>query len=139
VSELFDRDTLLVSLLPHMHLRGKSFRYEAEFPDGGREVLLEVPRFDFNWQLEYFFQEPKLLPKGTTLHCTARFDNSADNPANPDPRKVVRYDKQIFDEMMEGMYTCIPRDEDVACLALVALSLTQQAKSKKPPGGEPNK
>jgi peroxiredoxin len=133
--DYFDSDTLLVSLLPHMHLRGKSFRYEAEYPDGNREVLLSVPRYDFNWQLEYFFSEPKLLPKGTKLHCIAHYDNSADNPANPDPSRVVRYDKQIFDEMLEGTFTCIPRDEDAACLALVALSLTQQAleRATRPP------
>src|SRR5205823_2997166 len=59
------RDTLLLNLFPHMHYRGKSFRFEAEFPDGKREVLLDVPRYDFNWQLRYDLAEPKFLPKGT--------------------------------------------------------------------------
>ena len=70
-----------------MHLRGKDFKYEAEYPDGTREVLLDVPHYDFNWQIRYMLQQPKLMPKGTRLHCTAHFDNSADNLANPDPTK----------------------------------------------------
>ena len=82
---MFLKDTLLLNLTPHMHLRGKSFKYEAEYPDGTREVLLDVPNYDFNWQLRYMLAEPKLMPKGTRLHCTAHFDNSADNLANPDP------------------------------------------------------
>ena len=64
-------DTRLLSLTPHTHLRGKSFKYEAEYPNGTTEVLLDVPNFDFNWQLRYVFQEPKLMPKGSKLRCTA--------------------------------------------------------------------
>ena len=82
---MFLKDTLLLNLMPHMHLRGKDFQYEAEYPDGTREVLLDVPHYDFNWQIRYSWTEPKLMPKGTRLHCTAHFDNSADNLANPDP------------------------------------------------------
>ena len=81
----FRRDMLLLNMTPHMHLRGKDFRYELEYPDGRSEVLLDVPHYDFNWQLRYEFAEPKLMPKGTVLHCIAHFDNSADNLANPDP------------------------------------------------------
>ena len=98
----FAKEVRLVSLRPHMHLRGKSWRYEAIFPDGRTETLLNVPNWDFNWQTEYFFSEPILLPGGTKLRSTAHFDNSTDNLANPDPTKDVRYGRQTFEEMMNG-------------------------------------
>jgi peroxiredoxin len=104
---VFDKDVRLLTLTPHMHLRGKSFRYEAEYPDGAREVLLDIPHYDFNWQLRYHLAEPKLLPKGTQLHCTAHFDNSTDNLANPDPTKTVRWGDQTWEEMMLGYYGTI--------------------------------
>ena len=90
----FDQDTLLYSLLPHMHLRGKSFRFEAVYPDGRREVLLDVPRYEFEWQNVYVLSEPKLMPEGTVLSCLARYDNSAGNPSNPDPKETVRWGEQ---------------------------------------------
>ncbi len=96
------RDELLLSMTPHMHLRGKSFRYEAVYPDGKQEILLDVPKYDFNWQLKYILAEPKLLPKGTRIICTAVFDNSEANPANPDPTREVRWGDQSWDEMMIG-------------------------------------
>jgi peroxiredoxin len=98
----FDQDTILYSLLPHMHLRGKAFRFEAEYPDGGKEVLLDVPRYEFDWQNVYVLTEPKLLPEGTVLHCNARFDNSAENPSNPDPTATVGFGEQTNDEMLVG-------------------------------------
>lgn len=110
---LFLKDTLLVNLTPHMHLRGKDFKYEAEYPDGTREVLLDVPAYDFNWQIRYLYKEPKLMPKGTRLHCTAHFDNSADNPANPDPTKTVSFGDQTWEEMMFGFYTSIDPKQDL--------------------------
>jgi hypothetical protein len=100
----FRNDTLLVTLMPHMHLRGKSFRYELEHPDGHREVLLDVPRYDFNWQLVYILEEPKLIPAGSTLHCEAHYDNSEHNLANPDPTQRVRWGDQTWEEMMIGWY-----------------------------------
>lgn len=108
----FTEDRYLFNLTPHMHMRGKSFRYEAHYPDGRKEVLLEVPRWDFNWQIEYDMVEPKLMPKGTVLHCTAHYDNSEKNPANPDPKKWVRFGEQTWDEMMIGwfMSASLPRD-----------------------------
>ena len=127
------KDTLVLSLLPHMHLRGKSFKYEAEYPNGAREVLLDVPRYDFNWQLRYIFEEPKLLPKGATLHCTAHFDNSTENQANPDPTRVVTFGQQTWDEMMEGAFTTVDAGQDVICAALVALSLTAPTTSEGSP------
>ncbi|MFN0103189.1 MAG: thiol-disulfide isomerase [Bryobacteraceae bacterium] len=97
-------DTKLVTLLPHMHLRGKSFEMRAVFPTGETEVLLNVPRYDFNWQLVYRPNEQKLLPKGTKIECTARFDNSANNKHNPDPSATVRFGEQSWDEMMIGFF-----------------------------------
>ncbi len=101
------RDTTLISMLPHLHLRGTAFRYEAEYPDGTWEVLLDVPRYDFNWQLWYDVMEPKVLPKGTRLHCTAHYDNSLDNVYNPNPDDTVRFGDQTWEEMMFGFYTAI--------------------------------
>src|SRR4029077_7543602 len=75
---------LLLAMFPHMHLRGKSFRYQAHYPDGSTEILLDVPRYDFNWQNRYVLAEPKRLPGGATVRCIAYDDNSEGNPANPD-------------------------------------------------------
>lgn len=98
-------DVRLISFSPHMHLRGKSFRYEARLPDGRREVLLDVPQYDFNWQLRYVLAEPLPLPKGTEIHCIAHFDNSPGNLNNPDPTREVRWGEQSWDEMMIGFYS----------------------------------
>jgi hypothetical protein len=132
-------DKMLLSVFPHMHTRGKSFRYEAFYPDGTREILLDVPNYDFNWQLTYQFAEPKLMPRGTHLRCVAHYDNSSENRANPDSTKVVTFGQQTWDEMMEGFYTAVDRDQDDACIALVALSLAREedasntAASSQPP------
>ena len=104
----FKKDVLLTTMLPHMHLRGKSYRYTAVYPDGSEEILLDVPNYDFNWQLRYEFVEPKLMPKGTKLRGVAYYDNSEDNLANPDPTATVRYGDQTWDEMMHGFFGSIP-------------------------------
>jgi hypothetical protein len=101
----FNDDVTLLSLTPHMHLRGKAFRYDATYPDGTTETLLDVPKYDFNWQLRYEFAEPKLMPKGTIVKCTAAYDNSVSNPNNPDPTKQIRWGQQSWDEMMIGFFT----------------------------------
>jgi peroxiredoxin len=98
----FNKDVEITSLFPHMHLRGKDFEYQAVYPDGKRETILSVPRYDFNWQTNYFFQKPLRLPAGSKIECTAHFDNSAGNPNNPDPMKLVRWGEQTWDEMMIG-------------------------------------
>lgn len=95
-------DAKVLGFLPHMHVRGKAFRYEVTEPGGKTEVLLDVPRYDFNWQLLYTFAEPRAVPKGSTLRATAWYDNSVKNPANPDPTKAVRWGNQTFEEMMLG-------------------------------------
>ncbi len=97
-------DVQLLAMMPHMHLRGKSFRYEARYGDGTSETLLDVPQYDFNWQTAYRWLRPKLLPRGTRIHCVAHFDNSEDNLANPDPEKTVRWGDQTRDEMMIGYF-----------------------------------
>ena len=109
-----DEDSLLISLSPHMHLRGKSFLYEVLYPDGLRETLLSVPRFDFNWQNNYQFRDWKRLPKGSRVICTAHFDNSAENLANPDPNDTVRWGDQTWEEMMIGSIAIAPADQDIA-------------------------
>jgi hypothetical protein len=96
------REIRLLGLSPHMHLRGKSFRYTAFYPDGRTEVLLSVPRYDFNWQGTYRLAEPKSLPAGTRIECEAHYDNSAGNPANPDPTQTVLWGEQSSDEMLIG-------------------------------------
>jgi peroxiredoxin len=110
---LFLKDTLLLDVTPHMHVRGKSFKYVANYPDGTSEVLLDVPAYDFNWQLRYLFEQPKLMPKGTRVVCTAHFDNSPDNLANPDPTKTITYGDQTWEEMMFGFYTAIDPKQDL--------------------------
>jgi peroxiredoxin/mono/diheme cytochrome c family protein len=108
-------DVIMLSLFPHMHLRGKDFHYELIYPDGRKETILNMPRYDFNWQTSYVFEKPLELPKGTKLHCTAHFDNSADNPANPDPTKPVRWGDQTWEEMMIGWFDiAVPKDANIA-------------------------
>lgn len=97
-------DADLVSLLPHMHLRGKSFQYRAVYPTGETEVLLNVPNYRFDWQLWYEFSQPKRIPKGTRLEVTGTFDNSANNKFNPDPSKEVKWGEQSWEEMMMGFF-----------------------------------
>ncbi len=108
----FPKDTILYDLAPHLHKRGSWFRYEALYPDGKYEVLLSVPRYNFNWQNGYRFAQPKHVPAGTRILCTGGFDNSRSNPDNPDPTKSVRWGDQSFDEMFVGFVTAsdaVPR------------------------------
>ncbi|MBX9789651.1 MAG: redoxin domain-containing protein [Pirellulales bacterium] len=109
------RHARLVGLYPHMHVRGKSFRFENVLPDGSRETLLSVPRYDFNWQTMYWFKEPIELPIGSTLRGVARWDNSRHNPDNPDPEAEVRYGWQTNEEMMiAAMMFIFPREDEPA-------------------------
>jgi thiol-disulfide isomerase/thioredoxin len=109
VAELeFEEAGTLINLLPHMHLRGKAFRYELIRKDGTEETVLDVPRYDFNWQLTYEFKEPLRIEKGDVLRGRAWYDNSPGNPANPDPTSTVTYGQQSFEEMMFGFFDWIP-------------------------------
>jgi peroxiredoxin len=98
----FREDAMILGFMPHMHLRGKDFLYEAIYPDGHKETLLSVPHFSFGWQSNFQLAEPLRVPKGTVIHCIAHFDNSADNPNNPDPKATVRWGDQTWEEMMIG-------------------------------------
>ena len=98
----FNKDSILYTLTPHMHMRGSWMKYEAIFPDGHRETLLSVPRYDFNWQTTYRLAEPLRVAAGTKILCSGGFDNSAKNPFNPDATKTVKWGPQSWDEMFIG-------------------------------------
>jgi hypothetical protein len=97
------RDMKVVAFIPHMHLRGKDFEYRAIYASGESETLLKLSRWDFNWQLVYYLEEPKVLPKGTIIEVIGHFDNSPNNPNNPDPNALVVYGEQTWNEMMGGL------------------------------------
>jgi mono/diheme cytochrome c family protein len=100
----FNRDTMIYSLVPHTHVRGIGWHYEVTYPDGRKEVVLSVPKYDFNWQHEYVFTQPLRLPAGSKLNAKAWYDNSTRNKSNPDPTKTVTWGDQTWEEMM---YTSI--------------------------------
>jgi peroxiredoxin len=110
---VFRQKSLLLTVSPHMHVRGKDFRYDLVYPDGKREEVLWVPRYDFGWQTTYQLVEPKVVPKGTKLHCVAHFDNSADNYSNPDPNKEVAWGEQTWEEMMFGWFEMALAEQDL--------------------------
>jgi peroxiredoxin len=98
----FPGDALVLSFMPHMHLRGLSARYELTYPNGTTETLLSVPDYDFGWQSVYRLEKPLRVPEGSKLTWIGRWDNSADNPRNPDPTKAVHWGLQTWDEMQNG-------------------------------------
>jgi hypothetical protein len=100
----FEQDSHIVSLMPHMHLRGKDIVYRALYPDGRSEILLSVPRYDFNWQVYYYPAKPLPAPKGTRIEAVAHYDNSVKNTRNPDPSREVRFGEQTWDEMMNAFF-----------------------------------
>jgi hypothetical protein len=97
-------DSYLVGLRAHMHLRGKSFEFRVVYPTGRTEVLLRIPKYDFNWQPYYYLAAPLKLPRGTRIECTAKFDNSVNNPFNPNANAAVKWGEQSWDEMMIGWF-----------------------------------
>ncbi len=101
-SHTFTEDVHLHMFMPHMHVRGKDFLYTLVYPDGTKKILLNVPKYDFNWQLTYFVKEPIAVPKGSRIECVAHHDNSANNKFNPDPSITVRWGDQTWEEMMIG-------------------------------------
>lgn len=100
----FPRDATLYSLLPHSHYRGKNSSYTLEYPDGRTELLLSVPNYDFNWQTSYEFVKPVAVPAGSRLHHQTTYDNSIQNPGNPDPNSVIRWGQQSWNEMLYGSF-----------------------------------
>ena len=100
-------DMTLLGMHPHMHMRGKDAQYRIVFPNGKTEALLNVPHYDWRWQLWYNLAEPIKMPKGTRVECTEHFDNSAGNKENPDPTKTVIWGQQSTDEMMVCMFNVV--------------------------------
>ena len=99
-----EKDIQITSLTPHMHLRGKAMRYIAHYPDGRSETLLNVPAYDFNWQITYQARKPIFLSKGARIEVIGEFDNSSRNPLNPDPNVAVRWGAASENEMMDGWF-----------------------------------
>ncbi|HEU5283411.1 MAG TPA: redoxin family protein [Burkholderiales bacterium] len=112
LDQVFDRDVMLYSLLPHAHLRGRAAKFTAHYPDGREEILLSVPRYDFKWQPLYALDPPKLIPAGTRIQLDMTWDNSAQNPANPDPSQEVRWGEQTWEEMNVGWFRFRAADDD---------------------------
>ena len=98
-------DIRLHTFLPHMHFRGKSMKAKAIYADGTEEELIDIPKYDYAWQLSYTWREPKFIPAGTRLFVEGAFDNSADNPMNPDPSRLVPWGQMSEDEMFFGAFT----------------------------------
>jgi mono/diheme cytochrome c family protein len=113
----FTEDSHIWGFMPHMHLRGKDFEYKLVFPDGTSKILLKVPRYDFNWQLNYWLKEPVAAPKGSRLDCVAHHDNSTKNKFNPDPTKEVRWGPQTWEEMMIGWFDYTLDKQDLRDMA----------------------
>lgn len=112
LDKVFDRDVMLYSLLPHAHLRGRAAKFTAHYPDGRSEVLLSVPKYDFNWQPLYVLNPPKLIPTDTRVVLEMTWDNSAQNPVNPDPNKIVHWGDQTWEEMNVGWFRFRNADDD---------------------------
>jgi hypothetical protein len=104
----FNQDVELVGLMPHMHVRGKAARFDMEYPDGRKETILNVPRYDFNWQLWY--DTSIKVPKGATMKAYAWYDNSANNKFNPNPNATVYYGDQTWEEMHFPSYGVVLND-----------------------------
>lgn len=102
MARTFERPFRVLNYLPHMHVRGVAAKYVAYLPDGTQETVLDVPRYDYNWQLYYEYPEPRLFPAGTRIEVQMTFDNSAENESNPDPNKATRFGLETTDEMALG-------------------------------------
>ncbi|MDO8272507.1 MAG: redoxin domain-containing protein [Gammaproteobacteria bacterium] len=101
-SVVIEKDAHMYGFLPHMHFRGKSMRFTAFYPDGTQEELINIANYNYNWQIRYLMEEPKLIPAGTRVVATGVFDNSTQNESNPDPSRSVPWGQQSWDEMFFG-------------------------------------
>lgn len=111
----FTEDSHILGLIPHTHLRGKSWEYRMVYPDGRSEVVLSVPKYDFNWQTYYVFAKPLAAPKGSRLEALAHYDNSTANRFNPDPKATVRWGDQTWEEMQyTGITFSVDKPQDIA-------------------------
>lgn len=95
----FTQDSHIYAIFPHTHLRGKDWAYQLVYPDGHKQAVLSVPHYDFNWQTYYTFTKPLAVPKGARLEAVAHYDNSVNNPSNPDPTVAVHWGEQTWQEM----------------------------------------
>ncbi len=130
--DYWPEEARLIALAPHMHLRGKSFNCVGKWPDGRSDTLLDVPAYDFNWQFGYELAEPMPLPDGFKIECEARFDNSKQNPANPDPSAAVRWGDQSFEEMMIAFFeVAVPRDSLDRQVTTLAATDEQRAEADR--------
>jgi hypothetical protein len=119
----------LLSLSPHMHVRGKSFRYTALFPDGKKQILLDVPEYDFNWQTDYQLEKKMPLPEGTKIYGEAVFDNSTQNMNNPNPNSWVTFGEQTWEEMMIGYFhVAVPLDPETRKPKVTVLPESRQSR-----------
>jgi len=114
----FQKPATIYGLFPHMHFRGKWMRYELLLPDGRQETLLDVPRYDFQWQLSYYLKEPRHVPAGSWLLVSGAFDNSDGNPANPEPHKRISFGRQSWDEMFIGFFEAADDPEPLKSASL---------------------
>lgn len=110
------RDMTLYAMLPHMHLRGKSMQYDVIYPDGKKETILSVPKYDFSWQTNYLLDKPRRIPAGSTIMVTAYYDNSKNNKFNPDSTKDIRYGEPTYDEMMLGFMDYVSENPTLASI-----------------------
>jgi hypothetical protein len=127
--ECADIPLMLASIHPHVHTSGKDFEYRVVFPNGDTRTILRVPQYNWHWQLWYNLAEPIDLPPGSRIECMEHFDNSVNNPENPDPTKTVIWDQQSWDEMMVGFFNLVydprisPKEEARGILRLLGLSV----------------
>ncbi|MFT7015094.1 MAG: peroxiredoxin [Pseudohongiellaceae bacterium] len=113
-SKKFRKDSYLTMVGPHMHYRGSDANFKLVYPDGREEEILNVPNYQFNWQKTYDFKEPKFLPAGTEMVFRATFDNSSNNPFNPDPTAEITWGEQTWQEMFFGFFRYVEADADLA-------------------------
>ena len=125
-----DRDVMALAYTAHMHFRGKSMMTEATFPDGHKQVLFSVPHYDFRWQETYMLKDPEFIPKGTRLMTTAYFDNSANNPLNPDPTRRIRWGEPSDEEMMGFWLSFTPAKAAANPLNAAARSKSSELKQQ---------
>ncbi|HTD87122.1 MAG TPA: hypothetical protein VK850_11145, partial [Candidatus Binatia bacterium] len=135
-SRKFDKDALLYTMNPHMHLRGKWMRYTARYPDGTQEVLLNVPNYRFDWQRNYELAEPKLVPKGTEIVVEAAWDNSPLNLNNPDATKTVGWGDQTFNEMFFASYRYVYPDAKPPVARVAAAASETKVAARDSSGGQ---
>jgi hypothetical protein len=120
------QDMVLYNIQPHMHLRGRAIKYTAVFPDGREEVLLNVPRYDFNWQILYEYAKPVPLPAGTIVRVDATWDNSTKNRYNPRPDQEILWGEQSWDEMLSPqLRAVVPLSAPITPTPLPSTQLSQ--------------